>query len=103
MNHLGLCLLAVFGTVPNRYSRHKVSGANTVRKELSEERERSSERKLPYIGDGHPTLNMESVSKKYVNRYYGVDDHPLLQETNGSLDRSTDDMTAKSIRSHSNK
>ena len=26
--------------------------------------------------------------QKYVNRYYRVDDHPLLQETNGSLDRS---------------
>ena len=57
----GLCLLAVFGIVPNRYSRHKVSGANTVRRDLSEDREISSEKKLPYIGDGHPTLNRESA------------------------------------------
>ena len=34
------------GIVPNRYSRHKVSGANTVRQGLSEESEISSEKDL---------------------------------------------------------
>ena len=40
------------------------------------------------IGDGHPTFKRNPYNG-YINPYYWVDDHPLTQGTNGSLDPST--------------
>ena len=41
--------------------------------------------KSRYIGDGHPTFNRNPYNG-YINPYYWVDDHPLLDGNNGSLD-----------------
>ncbi len=47
--------------------------------------------KSRYIGDGHPTFNRNPYNG-YINPYYWVDDHPLTQGTNGSLDPGTNDF-----------
>ena len=44
--------------------------------------------KSRYIGDGHPTFN-RNPHNWYIKPYYWVDDHPLLNGNNGSLDPST--------------
>ena len=44
--------------------------------------------KSRYIGDGHPTFNRNPYNG-YINPYYWVDDHPLLDGNNESLDPST--------------
>ena len=44
--------------------------------------------KSRYIGDGHPTFNRNPYNG-YINPYYWVDDHPLLNGNNGSLDPGT--------------
>ena len=41
-----------------------------------------------YIGDGHHTFNRNPYNR-YINPYYWVDDHPLLDGNNGSLDPGT--------------
>ena len=46
--------------------------------------------KSRYIGDGHPTFNRNPyIYNGYINPYFFVDDHPLPQENNGSLDPDT--------------
>ena len=49
--------------------------------------------KSRYIGDSHPTFNRNPYNG-YINPYYWVDDHPLTQGTNGSLDPGTYDTAA---------
>ena len=44
--------------------------------------------KSRYIGDGHHTFNRNPYNR-YINPYYWVDDHPLLDGNNGSLDPGT--------------
>ena len=44
--------------------------------------------KSRYIGDGHPTFHRNPYNG-YINPYYWVDDHPLLNGNNGSLDPGT--------------
>ncbi len=44
--------------------------------------------KSRYIGGGHPTFNRNPYNG-YINPYYWVDDHPLSEGNNRSLDPGT--------------